>query len=478
MTEQPTFAPGTRWHEAAGTSMLVLLVAIWAGGCGPDSPAPAGPSQPDAQLSGTRSRLDALAVTAPTAPVEIQVEFTTRQPAKVLVERLQRQRLNVIGFHHAFIFGDEVQVGGFELPSAASPTEALREYLLSTGEFLRTSTRLTALAMKSEARASERQAYSTLLAAFKARLAEFEASGPRVYSVRIGGEAQRVAEFARRESQIKQVRLREGTSGFLAPAFSSDVVTVWNRRAAIDAGSISPQALPCQVNCTPPPPPPPPKAVIPIYDAYNDETFLDDTSVDNSYWAPSEGKSWVDQDASSRYTYNHWLWKFPRLRGPKANPGRFSIELEVHQTTRKLRTIYGKDFYIDSRRAWRWDSNLPAPYLDTQATDPSDIENHAVGTNRPEDVQYNTFYYTWIRFSNANPSSTGDIQIATALGPKTSESCTLSPWCTLSSLRIVRVLPWFCGYRAPNSLFNFNVWRRWGYDGVGYKNEQCREFPL
>jgi hypothetical protein len=311
-----------------------------------------------------------------------------------------------------------------------------------------------------------------MMAAYRARLVQWDKGGPFVHELRLAGSPSVLATLGHGLTGADSV-FPDGRSA------TNHRLSLQPTRSAVEyvraAVGEAPQDPGFRTSCVcPPPPPPPPPPSFSISDPYNDNTTTDNNAVRNNMWAPTEGKIWVGKDQVSKYVYHHLLWgsglNLLGYLGP--NTGHFSFEIESHQTTRLGRTIFGRDFY-EVPQAKIAETSLPNPYLDTQALDPFDIENHAVGSNGPEKLAGLTFYYAWIRFKTNVGGTFGQFQVAVQLGERFGGACFNTAWCTLSSLETVRVLPWLCGFIGPNNLHFGNLWKRWRYDLAGFKNEQC-----
>jgi hypothetical protein len=486
----------------------------------PQSVSPRESSPRALDLRGTDGlRLTALASADSNQLLDAQLEYTTTRSTQDVAQLARDGKIQIVGFSHAFRYKSQVQIGVFDLPTSLAGEDALTEYRKSTREFLRGVIRSTKLGLDEETDPLNQRSYTELLDAFRIRLAEFDRDKPGIYSLRVRGRAGFLAALPAKDKAIRGIRLPNGLDKkFPIPLLSSDIGKVPGayliacpqsalgaKTARLDGG-VTVSSMPLPDPCEPPPgsypvtPPPsgqgPPTtdtqvpqhlatfASVPGADPYNDDTYYDDNSPDNTYWAPTEGKSWVDRDAYSKYTIQHWLWKFPHLTLYKAACGvctKFSFEGEVHQDGRNGQSVYANGLYYSPSGRGRgevWESNFPSAYLDTQFLDNASVPNHTIGTTAPEQLVYDKFYYTWIRFSQyTTGASTGKVQVAVQLGDRDGWCLTPNGWCTLTSLSTVRVLPWICGYRAPNSLTMAKTWKRWYYDGRGYKNEQCRDTP-
>lgn len=501
-----------------GAIGVILVLMLSPTAC--DAPQPVSPR---GALEGTHGlsapddlRLSALASADSNQLVDAQVEYLTKRSIQD-VAHLSRDGSNVqiVGFSHAFRYKSQVQVGVFDLPDALSGAAAVDEYKRSTREFLREMVRSTDIALGDEKDAANRQSYRELLQAFKLRLAEFDRDKPGIYSLRVRARAGFLAGLRVNDKTVRTVSLSDGPQKkFRAPSLPTEIDPIASSPGVICPysvgggpstsleGGVTVSSFPLPDPCEPPPdggdpatPPPsyqgPPSTEtgispnLPLYisdplsDPYSDDAYYDDNSVDNTYWAPTEGKTLVDFDAYSKYTQQHWMWKFPHLTLYIAagSNKKFSFEGEVHQDGRNGQPVFARGYWTPrgpSERGEVWESNFPAAYLDTDALDRADVPNHTVGTVAPERLQYNTFYYTWIRFGPYGGSPSGKVQIAAQLGDRSGFCGTPNGWCSLNSLSTVRVLPWICGYRAPNRTTMGGKWKRWYWDGKGYKNEQCQ----
>ncbi len=443
--------------------------------------------------------------------IEAQLELRRMYRLDDLVAMADRFGLQIVGVNHGFRDGTDVQLGGYDIPDGVPATTWAAEYSRSTGEFLRTSVELATRAAAEEADQALRRGYERLGRTFRARLAHHESGGASIYSVRVRGRADVIAGLWRLDRGVRTAAIRLPGHQYRRPRYPNDLRG--HSTAQKDGtGTVSPTMVVCidpTVDCgpyVPPEPAPEPAPIevtVPLYsmvltgafvpppeaDPWNDDGYYDDNSVSNFQWAPSHGKSWLDRDAVSKYSYQYISWRFPGLSGIQNScgyvPGEcgFSIEHEVHQDGNWPRTIYGKGFYQNfsgRNRGAIWESSMPLAYLDSQFGDglfagKSGVQNTAIGTNAPQQLQYNTVYYNWIRFDQyAASSGTGPVQVAVQLGDKLNK-CTSTAWCTLKSLATVRVIPFRCNYRAPNSLYvtTSDKWLSWYYDGRGYKNEGC-----
>lgn len=498
---------------AIGAALVAMFVPTACEAPQPVSPQPASSITADG-LRGDALRLQALASADSNQLIDAQLEYNITKSTTEVGRLAQDRDIRITGVSHAFGYKGQIQVGVFNLPSGLPAADALREYKNSTREFLRDAVRSTRLALEAESDPANRQAYKELLDAFSLRMKEFERDRPGIYGLRVQGRAATLARVTAADKAVRAVRLPDGTSRkFRSPSLADDVVRASMTVCPLSAplavqrtGSITVSSMPLPDPCAPPPYYPPRTPApsgqgtptydtqpaqhlatfisVPGSDPYNDDTYYDDNSVDNTYWAPTEGKSYIDRDSYSKYTVQHWLWKFPHLALYVAPCGictKLSFEGEVHQDGRNGQPIYANGIYTSPGGYGRgeiWESNFPSAYLDTQFLDNASVPNHTVGTTAPERLVYDKFYYTWIRFSQyTTGSSSGKVQIAVQLGDRDGWCLTPNGWCSLTSLSTVRVLPWMCGYRAPNSTTMANLWKRWYYDGRGYKNEQCRDTP-
>ena len=504
-----------------GAIAAVLVLTVSATACdaphsvSPRAASPEGPNVTD------DVRLAALASADSNQFVDAQLEYATNKSMDDVAQLNRDGNVRIVGLSHAFRYKGQVQVGGFDLPEASSGAEVLAAYRKSTDEFLHGMITSTRSALADESDPVQRQSYIELLQAFKARLSEFDRDRPAIYSIRVRARAGFLVGVRTKDRTVRRVSLPDGSQrGFRIPTLPNDIeprastvmqicpllMAVGGRQLAAGGRKTSVSSNAVLNPCNPPPDPdpvpgpiysPPPSGqgtptsdtgippnlplyvTVPISDPYDDDTYFDDFSVNNTYWAPTEGKSYVDFDAYSKFAIEHWLWKFPHLTLYLATNKRFSFEGEVHQDGRNGQPIFANGYYAPNGSAERthaWDSNFPAAYLDTRFLDRADVPNHTVGTIAPERLQYNTFYYTWIRFSPyIVGASSGKIQVAAQLGDRDGFCMTPNGWCSLTSLSTVRVLPWICGYRAPNRTTMAGRWKRWYYDGVGYKNETCKD---
>ncbi len=508
-------------YRSIGAIGVILVSTLSPTACDvPQSVSPGNSTFGRKELSATDAlHLAALASADSTQLLDAQLEYLSRRSIQDVARLSRSGNMQIVGFSHVFRYKSQVQIGVFDLPEALTADVALAEYKQSTGEFLREAIRSTTMALAEETDPENRQSYRELLQAFRLRLDAFEHDNSGIYSLRVRARAGFLAGLLATDKTVGKISLAEGPlKRFRAPSLPADIdavmsmtqticpLSVGGGKLASMGSGVSVSSLPLPDPCQPPPddgqvaPPPsyqgPPTydtgtpqhlatyVSVPLADPYNDDTYYDDNSVDNTLWAPTEGKSYVDRDRYSKYTIQHWLWKFPHLTLYTAVCSvctKLSFEGEVHQDGRNGQQVYANGFFSspDYRdRGEVWESNFPSAYRDTQFLDRADVPNHTIGTTAPERLQYNTFYYTWIRFSQYTAgASSGKIQIAVQLGDRDGYCLTPNGWCSLTSLETVRVLPWICGYRAPNSVTMGGLWKRWYHDGYGYKNEQCRSTP-
>ena len=446
--------------------------------------------------------LQAAAVANASQIVKAQLELRRLHRLGDVLAIASRFGVQIVGVNHAFRNGADVQVGGYDVPDDMPAATWAAGYDASNLEFLRSSLTMAERAAAGESDAVLRRGYERLGRTFRARLAEYEKSGPSIYSVRVRGRADVLAGLWKLDRGVRTAATRLPGHQYRRPRYPNELRVA---RVVPTDGTVSPMMMICDdpsYGCDPAPEPPPVPDPIevsvplfsvvasgafvpdPISDPFNDNSYYDDNSVSNIQWAPSHGKSWVDTDRFSRYSYQYISWRFPGLTGIKnscafvPNECGFSIEHEVHQDAQ--RGIYGKGFYQSQYASSIWESSMPAAYLDTQFGDglfagKQGVQNVAIGTNAPQHLDYNVVYYNWVRFSQYTPgAASGQVQVAVQLGDKFSR-CTSTAWCTLKSLATVRVVPWLCNYRAPNStnVITPDKWLSWYYDGYGYKQENC-----
>jgi len=444
--------------------------------------------------------LRAYALKQPDAEVEVQLELRQPMSLQQITALVQRHGLTTVGLNHGFRHGTQVQVGGYDIPANGAGTDWTVDYVKSTADFLRMSIDRAESAAAAEADPGERRSLQTLAETFRARMTGLEAGAPTIYSIRVRGRASVLAGLWRQERLVRSAAMQLPRFQYRRPRQPAALQPDLQGRGLVVDCVIETDGCTPYVPPEPPPEPEPLEVVVPLYDyvlyegflppreadPWNDDSYYDDNSVNNFRWAPSHGKSWVDRDNASKYSYQYISWRFPGLEGLIQSCGSsstscaYSIEHEVHQDENSPRQMYGKGFYVNSsgrNRGAIWESNFPAAYLDSQFGDglfagKPGVQNTAVGTNQPNLLKYGTTYYNWIRFNQVQGSGMGHIQVAVQLGDK-AKRCQSDAWCTLNSLATVRVIPWRCNYRAPNSSWSNNAWVSWYYDGRGYKNENC-----
>ncbi len=465
--------------RALAVGTLVASVTLGLLSCSPEAPV----SAPGARAPSAASIVEAQDRWRNNRSVTDTVRLTFRTAVRFrdLAAALEADRMPLVSLATAFASPYDVQVSFYASPPAATLDSVVRDFESTSRAFLTESIRLTKLAQDMENESRRRVSYDHLLAAHAARLKEWDNGGPTVFEVSVAGSSAQLLSATSRLETVDSAFATSRDASFASRLISPSKAKLQLLRDAAGVPALQPEGpgpadhaalKSCEFygNCPPPPPPPTSYVSSPLADPWDDYTSYDDY-VFNSHWAPTEGKIYVGEDTYSKYVWQHVMWQDPwGFRGIFV--GYFSVEIESHQMDAPGRSIYGKRYYDGTGPFF--DTNLPGPYLDSQFLDSPNIQNHAIGSNYPELINGYTWYYTWFRFKRYEGLPGGTFQTAAQLGELVYHGCeALGTWCTLESLETVRTLPFMCNFVGPNALFTNNLWKRWRYNGIGYKNEQC-----
>ena len=176
------------------------------------------------------------------------------------------------------------------------------------------------------------------------------------------------------------------------------------------------------------------------------------TSTSSTQYVNSWGYSYISADAYSRYVYQYMYWHdSSRLSWFSANAN----------STWELDTF----FYNYDGRAYGnapsgyWASDMPYPYVDTQAFDPSAEKAVTVGSANAAGLSAGRVYYYVTRMtSGAGSSSLVKLQAQRGLR---SPSWCYSTWCSFgcsTASNYERVVPFQAGYYAPGCR---RYWWQW-----------------
>ncbi len=195
---------------------------------------------------------------------------------------------------------------------------------------------------------------------------------------------------------------------------------------------------------------------------------IDCSPAASTSYVNSWGYSFIKADSASRYVYQYMYWhdlnRLAWLNVPSyfnPNSGTYFFD-----TTFELDTIfynYDGKAYGAAPVGW-WSSDLPSPYVDTQAFDPPEEKAVTIGSGHGDEIHAGRVYYYATRFTNGGGNSSL-VKLQAQRGRcTTAHSEPFGVGCgTLQSF-------------ACNSASNFERPVPFRYDGSGYYAPGCRQY--
>lgn len=164
--------------------------------------------------------------------------------------------------------------------------------------------------------------------------------------------------------------------------------------------------------------------------------ILKAASYVNEQFVPYIGYSTINQDGMGRYSIQYMYWRSTSL-------GAFDSwnDTYEHETV-----FYNYDGSAYASRATSWQTNLPDPYLDTQALDGNKEYNITVGTFDPDTLQTYQWYNSFVRL-NSTSSNQSYYKIS---GQKGYSLCESNSWCVENEQTAI-LMPFKSPFKAPES---------------------------
>jgi len=190
--------------------------------------------------------------------------------------------------------------------------------------------------------------------------------------------------------------------------------------------------------------------------------------VGSTQWIPSKGYAWISEDgiaaSNSHYIYQYLYWRTPdRLAW-------FAADYDSTYEPDALFYNYNRNGTYGNYPLGYWASDLPSPYVDTQAFDGDDEKAVTIGSAQARLIQPGRFYYTVTRMTwIAGPGNVNTpVKLVSQRGRQIPSGC-FSTNCSFgcNNNNNYRTVPFQSGYTAPGG-------RVWWWADPGTRNQPCK----
>lgn len=183
------------------------------------------------------------------------------------------------------------------------------------------------------------------------------------------------------------------------------------------------------------------------------------SAATSTEWVPSWGKAYISADAATRYIYQYVYWHSSTRTRWLANNWAATYEPDAFFYN------YDGKSYADAPTGY-WNSDLPAPYVDTQAFDSPNEKAITIGSALPRDVAPGLTYYTVTRFTSGGGASSL-VKLSSQRGLRVPNTC-YSTYCSFGcdSDNNYKTVSFQSGFYAPGC-------RKYNWEWTVTSNKPC-----